>query len=152
MRRNWLLVPAVLLACCLFLVACSSSENGGQAGASTSETTGQPAAEDAGPKVEDTVKAFYEHLNAGHQDAALALYTEANRTAMSAPDSGFTEWAKSETKEGTLQTVEVEPVTATGATVTVPFTLVYNDGTRSQRAVDAYKIGGTWMLGSVVER
>jgi hypothetical protein len=148
MRRNWLLVPAALAF--LLLASCSSSEET-QPSADTGGTT-ETAAEDAGPKVEDTVKAFYEHLNAGHQDAALALYTDTNRTAMSAPESGFAEWAKSETKEGTLQTVEVEPVTATGATVTVPFTLVYNDGTRAQRAVEAYRIGGTWMLGSVVER
>jgi hypothetical protein len=31
------------------------------------------------------VKAFYDHLNAGQQAEALALYTDANRTAMSAP-------------------------------------------------------------------
>jgi hypothetical protein len=146
MRRPslWIL-PAALAF--LLLASCSSSERTEEgAGGGTSETA---SSQDAGPKVEDTVKAFYEHLNAGHQTEALALYTDANRTAMSAPDSGFADWAKSETKDGTLQSVEVEPVTNPASTVTVPFTLVYNDGSRERRAVEAYRIGGTWMLGSV---
>ena len=147
-RRPLCIVPAALAF--LLLASCSSSEKTEEGAASG--TTETAPAEDAGPKVEDTVKAFYEHLNAGHQAEALALYTEANRTAMSAPDSGFTDWAKGETKDGTLQSVEVEPVANPGNTVTVPFTLVYKDGSREQRAVEAYNIGGTWTLGSITAR
>jgi hypothetical protein len=149
MRRRWLwIVPAALAF--LLLASCSSSEETGEGAAGG--TTETAPAEDAGPRVEDTVKAFYEHLNAGHQAEALALYTEANRTAMSAPDSGFADWAKGETKDGTLQSVDVQPVTNPGNTVTVPFTLVYKDGSKAERAVEAYNIGGTWMLGSVTTR
>lgn len=147
-RRPLWIMPATLAF--LLLASCSSSEKT-EDGAASGTTETAPA-EDAGPKVEDTVKAFYEHLNAGQQTEALALYTEANRTAMSAPDSGFADWAKSETKDGTLQSVEVKPVTAPGNTVTVPFTLVYKDGSKAERAVEAYNIGGTWMLGSVTTR
>ena len=148
MRRRslWIVMPAALAF--LLLASCSSSEKTEEGAASGSSET----AEDAGPKIEDTVKAFYEHLNAGHQAEALALYTEANRTAMSAPDSGFADWAKAETKDGTLQSVEVDPVATPGNTVTVPFTLVYKDGSKEQRAVEAYRIGGTWMLGQVTTR
>ncbi|HEX5041855.1 MAG TPA: hypothetical protein VFV75_03055 [Candidatus Polarisedimenticolaceae bacterium] len=149
MRRSSLVVVPAALAL-LLLASCSSSEQSEQN--ATGGATETAPAEDAGPKVEDTVKAFYEHLNAGQQAEALALYTEANRTAMSAPDSGFADWAKSETKDGTLQTVEVEPVSNPGNTVTVPFTLVYKDGSKELRAVEAYNIGGTWMLGSVTTR
>ena len=143
---------AALFAACavVLMTACSSSSETTQEGSATSTETAAEA--ETGPQVEDTVKAFYDHLNAGHQTEALALYTDANRTAMADPSSGFGDWAKSETKEGTIQSVEVEPVSPTGATVTVPFTLVYKDGTRAQRAVEAYRIGGTWMLGSVTER
>ncbi len=147
-RRPLWIVPAALAF--LLLSSCSSSEKT-EEGAAPGTTETAPA-EDAGPKVEDTVKAFYEHLNAGHQTEALALYTEANRTAMSAPDSGFADWAKGETKDGTLQSVEVEPVTNPGNTVTVPFTLVYKDGSKEQRAVEAYNIGGIWTLGSITAR
>lgn len=147
-RPSLLIVPAGLAF--LLLVSCSSSEKSEEA--ATGGTTETATAEDAGPKLEDTVKAFYEHLNAGQQAEALALYTEANRTAMSAPDSGFADWAKGETKDGTLQSVEVQPVSTPGSTVTVPFTLVYKDGSRAERAVEAYKIGGTWMLGQVTTR
>ncbi|HET9300058.1 MAG TPA: hypothetical protein VFO11_08935 [Candidatus Polarisedimenticolaceae bacterium] len=147
-RRPLWIVPATLAF--LLLASCSSSEKTEEGAASG--TTETAPAEDAGPKVEDTVKAFYEHLNAGQQTEALALYTEANRTAMSAPDSGFADWAKGETKDGTLQSVEVEPVAVPGNTVTVPFTLVYKDGSKELRAVEAYRIGGTWMLGQVTTR
>ena len=150
MRRPSLLIVPVALALLLF-ASCSSSEKTDE-GAATGGATDTATAEDAGPKVEDTVKAFYEHLNAGHPAEALALYTDANRTAMSAPDSGFADWAKGETKDGTLQSVEVEPVTTPGNTVTVPFTLVYKDGSKEQRAVEAYRIGGTWVLGSITTR
>ena len=150
MRRFPLIVPVV--AALLLLAACSSSSENAQEGATTGTPPEAAAEADSGPKVEDTVKAFYEHLNAGHQTEALALYTDANRTAMSDPSSGFGDWVKGETKDGTLQSVEVQPVAAPGNTVTVPFTLVYKDGTRAERAVKAYKIGGTWMLDSVETR
>jgi hypothetical protein len=146
-RPSRLLVPAALMF--LLLASCSSSEKTEEAAGGTAETA---STEQAGARVEETVKAFYEHLNAGHQTEALALYTEANRTAMSSPDSGFADWAKAETRDGTLQSVEVEPVASPGNTVTVPFTLVYKDGSRAERAVEAYNIGGTWMLGSVTTR
>jgi len=149
MRRPSLSIVSVALAF-LLLASCSSSEKTEEGATGGATTTA--SAEDAGPKVEDTVKAFYEHLNAGHQAEALALYTDANRTAMSAPDSGFADWAKGETKEGTLQSVDVPPVTTPGNTVTVPFTLVYKDGSKAERSVEAYNIGGTWMLGSVTTR
>ena len=149
MRRSSLVVVPAVLAF-LLLASCSSSEKTEEN--ATGGATETAPAQDAGPKVEETVKAFYEHLNAGQQAEALALYTEANRTAMSAPESGFGDWAKSETKDGTLQSVEVQPVANPGNTVTVPFTLVYKDGSKAERAVDAYRIGGTWMLGSVTAR
>jgi len=149
MRRSSLVVVPAALAL-LLLASCSDSEKTEQN--ATGGTTETAPAENAGPKVEETVKAFYEHLNAGQQAEALALYTEANRTAMSAPDSGFADWAKSETKDGTLQSVEVQPVANPGNTITVPFTLVYKDGSKAERAVEAYRIGGTWMLGSVTSR
>ena len=148
MRRPSLVVPAAFAV--LLLASCSSSEKTEES--ATGGATETAPAEEAGPKVEDTVKAFYEHLNTGQQAEALALYTEANRTAMSAPDSGFTDWAKGETKDGTLQGVEVQPVANPGNTVTVPFTLVYKDGSKAERAVEAYHIGGTWMLGQVTTR
>jgi len=148
-RPSLLLAPAVLAL--LLLGSCSSSDKEGQTtAAGGAGETGSPAS--ASAKVEDTVKAFYQHLNAGQQTEALALYTDANRTAMSAPESGFADWAKGETKNGTLQSVEVQPVTAPGNSVTVPFTLVYKDGSKAERAVEAYNIGGTWMLGSVTTR
>jgi hypothetical protein len=134
---------SLALAACLLVLTAACSSGGPEEEA--------PAA-DAGPKAEEAVKAFYDHLNAGHDAAAVALYIEANRTAMAAPDSGFGDWAKEETKNGTIQTVEIEPVTLPGDTVTVPFTLVYQDGTRAQRAVQAYRIGGAWQLGSIETR
>ena len=82
----------------------------------------------------------------------MALYVESNRTAMAAPDSVFGDWAKEETKNGTIESVEIEPVTLPGDTITVPFALVYRDGTRAQRSVEAYRIGGAWQLGSIVVR
>jgi hypothetical protein len=142
MRNRSLVAVAALSLVLLF--ACAS---GG------SEEEQQPAAApaDAGPKAEEAVKAFYEHLNAGRTAEALALYTEANRAALEAPDSGFGEWAQAETRGGTIQAVEVPEVTTPGDTVTVPFTVVYRDGSRASRSVDAYRISGAWQLGTIAE-
>jgi len=141
MRRK---TAALLTVACLLVLlsACSSSDTEEEAA----------AAPETGPKAEEAVRAFYDHLNAGREAEALALYIEASRTAMSAPSSGFGDWAKNETKDGTIQTVEIEPVTIPGNTVTVPFTLVYQDGTRAQRSVPVYRITGTWLLGNVEVR
>ena len=141
-RNAALPIAACLLAALVVFSACSS---GG-----TQEEAAAPA--ETGPKAEEAVRAIYDHLNAGRQAEALALYIEANRTSMSAPDSGFGDWAKEETKNGTIQSVEIEPANIPGDTVTVPFTLVYQDGTRAQRAVEAYKITGHWQLGSIEVR
>jgi ABC-type enterochelin transport system substrate-binding protein len=138
----------VLFAVCLvaLLGGCSSGTTEEQAAAETE------AQAPSGPRAEEAVRAFYDHLNAGRESEALALYIEANRTAMSAPDSGFGDWVKEETKGGTLQNVEIAAVTIPGDTVTVPFTLVYQDGSRAQRSVEAYKITGSWQLGSIETR
>lgn len=142
-RSAALALAVCLLALCCALPACSSGETEEKSAATAAET---------GPKAEEAVRAFYGHLNAGHEAEAVAMYVEANRTAMSAPDSGFGDWAKEETKHGTIQSVEIEPIGTPGDTVTVPFALVYQDGTRAQRSVEVYRIGGSWQLGSIVVR
>ena len=111
MRRSSLVVVPAALAF-LLLASCSSPEKTEEN--ATGGATETAPAEAAGPKVEETVKAFYDHLNAGQQAEALALYTEANRTAMSAPESGFADWAKSETKDAASSTPA--PAPKTGAT------------------------------------
>jgi hypothetical protein len=137
-----------IAVCCVALLAGCSSGTSEEEQAAATSPAGAPAESGAG----QAVRSFYDHLNAGHHDAALALYIDANRTAMAAPDSGFAEWAAEETKGGTIQEVVVEPVTIPGDTVKVPFTLVYQDGSRAERTVDAYRIVGNWQLGSIEMR
>lgn len=123
------------------LAACSSSEP---------EQAAAPA--DTGPRAEEAVKAFYDHLNAGRHDEALALYTEQIRSGLQSADSGFADWAKSETHEGNIQNVEVDPVTLPGDLVTVRFAVHYKDGSTALRAVEVYRVGGVWELGSITPR
>ena len=124
---NRLLVPVLAL---LVVLGCSSG--GGTDG--------------PGQVVQD----FYKHLNDGDYDDAMSMYSAETREVLAAPDSGFAEWAKSETKSGKVDAVEVvsqEDVSDEAATVR--YEVVYEDGSKATRSVSLTFEDGVWKLGFI---
>ena len=132
MSRNLLrtLIPLLLG---LLVLGCSSGE------------------QEPGPA--DAVEAFYEHLNDGDYSQAMALYNTEARKVLEDPDSasaeGFATWAKGETKDGTIDHVEVTDERKADESVTVEYQVRYTDGTRALHTVTLTLEDGAWKLGLI---
>jgi hypothetical protein len=99
------------------------------------------------------VEEFYERLNDGDYRRAMALYNAEARQVLDDPDSasteGFAEWAKLETKNGTVDRVQVMDERADEENATVDFQVVYSDGTRTVHTVKLTLEEGEWKLGLI---
>ena len=123
---SWLLVPLLAM---LVVLGCSG-----------------PKAAGPGQAVQD----FYRHLNDGNYDDAMTLYSAEARDVLAAPDSGFADWAKTETKSGKIDGVEVVAEKEVGEqTATVTYEIVYTDGSKVARTVSVTLEDGAWKLGFI---
>jgi hypothetical protein len=114
------------------------------AGCSGEETSGPGQA----------VETFYDRLNAGEYVAAKALYTAEMRDMLgdpaSASDSGFVDWAKTATRDGTIDSVRItQEQTDEEGGATVEYEIVYRDGSTAQHNVTMKLEEGAWRLGLV---
>jgi hypothetical protein len=127
--RNGLLLGIVLLA-----IACSGGSSPDLVGAA------------------GTVQTFYEHLDSGRYDEAIALYDAATKEQL-LPDAssmdGFRQWAEAETHNGGLSDVSVVTQTAGEGTVTIEFELTFDDGQTARRTVTLTESDGAWRMGTV---
>jgi len=121
----------LLLAIVLFAVACS----------------GGPADEGGAAA---TVKSFYEHLDSGRYDKAIALY-DAETKRQLVPDEGamdgFRGWAETEIRDGI--TFNVVNETELDGAVTIEFELSFSDGQTLQRKVTLIEEDGAWRMGVI---
>jgi len=105
----------------------------------------------AGPG--DAVELFYQHLNDGNYGGAKALYSSQALTILDDPDAaddaGFAEWAKLETKEGQIESVNVVSEATEEEVSALDYEIVYADGSRAQRKVTMVRENGEWKMGLI---
>jgi hypothetical protein len=101
----------------------------------------------------DAVELFYRHLNEGNYGGAKALYSSQARSILEDPDSaddaGFAEWAKLETKEGQIESVNVVSESEEEDAAALDYEIVYTDGSRVQRKVTMVRENGDWKMGLI---
>ena len=106
----------------------------------------------AGP--EQAIQEFYGHLNEGHHAQAMSLYDSEARgifeDSQTAGESLFDEWARSETKDGKFERIQVIQQEVSDDRASVEFEVVYTDGTRVSRRVTLTHESGGWKLGLIV--
>ncbi len=102
---------------------------------------------------EEVVQEFYRYLNEGHYTQAMSLYNREARGIFEDPatvgDSSFDEWARTETKDGKVDSVQVVQHEASDDHASVEFQIVYTDGTRISRSVTLTHASGEWKLGLI---
>jgi hypothetical protein len=111
---------------------------------------GSDADDEEGPGA--VVEVFYKHLNDENFSEAMALYSADALSALEGGDpaeTGFADWARQETREGSLQRIAVLGVEQPGETATVHFEIVYGDGTKARRSVTLVREDGTWRMNLV---
>jgi hypothetical protein len=108
------------------------------------------SSEPTGP--ERTLRTFYDNLNAGEYASAIELYDDDFREFLEDPaQSGmsFADWARTETKNGTVDDLRVLKETAGPGTSQIEFEVEYADGSRNRRKVSLTEVGGEWRLGGI---
>lgn len=98
------------------------------------------------------VRSFYDHLDRGDYDAARRMYTPQARSRVEEildTAGGFPSWARTETREGTIQEIRILEESAQDSGVRVAYEIVYEDGTTTTRAVPVERSGGRWRLGLI---
>ena len=102
---------------------------------------------------EGAIQEFYRHLNEGHYRQAMSLYNSEARGIFEDPETGgdsvFDEWARTETKDGKVDRVQVVQQEASDVHASVEFQIVYTDGTRVSRSVTLTHESGEWKLGLI---
>ena len=98
---------------------------------------------------EGTVQIFFEHLNAGRSEQALALYTDEARQALEDPEV-FGAWVSQITHDGTIRTVRILSAAPEAGHTTVDFEIVYEDGTQVRRSVQVQGGEGQWKMGLIL--
>ncbi len=102
---------------------------------------------------EEVLQEFYRHLNEGHYTQAMSLYNSDARGTFEDPeavgDSMFDEWARTETKDGKVDRVQIVQQEASDDHTSVKFQIVYTDGTRVSRSVTLTHESGEWKLGLI---
>jgi hypothetical protein len=102
-----------------------------------------------------TVQIFYQHLNDGAYDDARNLYNQEALAVIEDPnfgsEEGYREWARSETKQGLVDRVEIVDTTLdeTGSSATVAFEVVYTDGTTKPAETVLILEDGAWKIGLI---
>lgn len=121
-------ITLALLLLLLGFVACSS-----------------PSADPAG----EVVQEFYGAINDGKYEQALTHYESGLRQTLSTPESGFGEWAASESKQGSIAQIDVESVESVGEEKSVTYQIRYADGSVANRSVSLTQDNGSWKLGFI---
>ena len=116
------------------------------------ESPEAPAPAEAAPDAataEGTVQIFFEHLNAGRGEQALALYTDEARQALEDPEV-FGSWIAQITRDGSIRTVRIVSAAPQAEHTTVDFDIVYEDGTQVRRSVQVQGADGQWKMGLIL--
>jgi len=95
------------------------------------------------------VEAFYGALNEAQYEQALGHYNDELRQTLGNPDSGFDEWAKAETKDGSIEKVEIKGAEELEGEKTVTYKIVYKDGSAVDRSVSLTGSDDDWKLGFI---
>jgi len=95
------------------------------------------------------VETFYGSLNEAQYEQALAHYNDELRQTLGNPDSGFGEWARSETKNGSIEKIEIEGTEELEGEKTVTYKVVYKDGSSVDRSVSLTGSDDDWKLGFI---
>ncbi len=102
---------------------------------------------------EQAIQDFYRHLNEGAYSKAMSLYNSEAHAVFEDPETAgssvFGEWARSETKDGRVDRVQVLQQETSDDRASVEFEIVYADGTRVSRSVALTREGGEWKLGLI---
>ena len=110
-----------------------------------------PSEVEGGPQ--ETVRAFYRHLNDESYDAAKRLYDDAVLEVLDDPESsseeGFRTWVRKETKNGRVSELEISSATVDESAATLEYAIVYKDGTRESRSVTLSRDDEQWKLGFI---
>jgi hypothetical protein len=108
--------------------------------------------EAAGPGA--AVQSFFEALNEQRYEDAMAMYDAETRAALEDPsvasESGFREWARAQTKNGTIDRVVILEAPDAESMANVRFELRYRDGSRKEGEVRLSLDGEQWRLGAVL--
>jgi len=106
-----------------------------------------------GNSPQETIQAFYSHLNAGEYSKAKELYsTEARRAVdgeLFAAFGGFVSWAEDETHQGSIERVRIIDSRTRGEGGHVDFEIAYKDGTVARRNATVVKEGISWKMGLI---
>lgn len=99
------------------------------------------------------VEQFYRHLNAGEYSKAKELYDAESRQLVDgqlmALGGGFSNWADTETRKGTIEKVTIVNSQVRGEGATVDYAIVYKDGSTVSKTVSLTKEGGYWKIGLI---
>ncbi len=102
---------------------------------------------------EEVIQEFYRYLNEGHYTQAMSLYNSEARRIFEDPETAgdalFDEWARTETKDGKVDRVQVVQQEASDEHASMEFQIVYTDGTRVGRSVTLTQESGEWKLGLI---
>jgi hypothetical protein len=114
--------------------ACSSSDSG------KSET-------------ELAIQQFYDRLGAEDYPTALGYYSMQVREMLEVTgggvDESYIEWAREETKQGSVERVEIVNETVEAETADIKYRVVYDDGSTAERTVSLTREEGEWKLGFI---
>ncbi|HXV76467.1 MAG TPA: DUF4878 domain-containing protein [Candidatus Polarisedimenticolaceae bacterium] len=127
-----------VMALLLLVLGCCACSGSGRTDEQSGE--GTPGA---------AVVSFFDHLNAGHLDAARELYTTDARVVVE-DNEVFRGWADEVTQQGTIESVEILASTVTDDTAAVQFAIVFADGTSREHTVECLNEDGTWRLGAIL--
>jgi hypothetical protein len=119
------------ISLCALALACSSAPTGPEA----------------------AIQEFYRYLNEGDYTRAMAQYNSEARGIFEEPETAgesvFAEWARTETKNGKVDRVQVVQEETSDERASVEYQIVYTDGTRSSRSVTLTHESGEWKLGLI---
>jgi hypothetical protein len=97
------------------------------------------------------VQLFYEQLNDGNYNSAKEMYSAEARVTLDDPElssaGGFRTWANTQTKDRSIEKVEIlnEAVDESGATI--DYKITYDDGSTKMSQVQLVEEEGAWKLG-----
>ena len=101
---------------------------------------------------DSVVQEFYAQVNDG--EAGAVEYYDASTRAMfedpeMAGDNAFVEWTRSESRQGTIQEVEILDSSVEADSAEVSFRVSYADGSSRDAAVSMTREDGIWKLGLI---
>jgi hypothetical protein len=103
---------------------------------------------------QQSIEQFYQHLGDGNYRGAMSLYSAEARKVLEDPDTasdaGFAEWAELETKNNTVDAIDViQQEDEDPARSSVEYRVVYRDGSTVDRKVTMTLEDGQWKLGLI---